>query len=354
VSAVPVTFAIPRAELGGAQRSLVLLLRALDRAEFPPRVFLGEDGPLARSLEKLDVPFELERASFRSPGAIARFARFAKGSSVLHLLGARTLALVARGLGMRVVERVNLLRGTESGGLVQNATMDRTLLKLAHLVVVPARAMEEQLVLRGVPRSKIRIVPNGVFLEPPSAPREVLRERLGVAKDAFLVLGVGRLARVKGFDLLADAFLAVKREHPRASLLVAGQGPERKVLEERPHLRLLGDREDIASLLEAADCFVQPSRSEVLSNALLEAMLAGKACVATDVGGTREAISDLENGLLVAEERPEEMARAILRVAEDETLRSRLGAAARASVLETRSLEGMARAHEAIYREALG
>jgi glycosyltransferase involved in cell wall biosynthesis len=348
----PVVFAIPRAELGGAQRSLLLLLRGLDRSAFPPRVFLGEDGPLARSLERLEVPFLIANASFKAPRGVVRFLRFTPPAKILHLYGARTLALAARGAGMKVIERVNLLRGPEAGGLVRSALVDRLLLGLAHFVIVPSRAMEAQLLARGVPAEKLRLIPNGVFLEPPSATRSILRERLGVAADAFMVLGVGRLARVKGFDVLAEAFERVKRALPRAVLLVAGEGPERSLLEKRfPCVRLLGEREDVADLLAAADCFVQPSRSEVLSNALLEAMLAGKACVATNVGGTAEVVSDLATGLLV-EDNADAMARAILRLAGDDALRGRLGAAARSAVTASHALLAMARAHEALYREA--
>ncbi len=345
---IPIVFAIPRAELGGAQRSLLLLLRGLDRSAFPPRVFLGEDGPLARSLEKLEVPFEIANASFKAPRAVVRFLRFAKGVHVLHLYGARTLALAARGSGMKVIERVNLLRSAEAGGFVRSAFLDRLLLTLSHFIIVPSRAMEAQLLGRGVPPEKLRLIPNGVFLEPPRVSAEVVRERLGVAKDAFVVLGIGRLARVKGFDVLADAFETVKRARPDAVALVAGEGPERRLLEGR--VRLLGDREDVSDLLAAADVFVQPSRSEVLSNALLEAMLAGKACVATNVGGTGEAVAHEETGLLV--ESADDMARAILRLAGDPALRARLGEKARAAVRDTRSVDAMARAHEALYREA--
>jgi glycosyltransferase involved in cell wall biosynthesis/O-antigen/teichoic acid export membrane protein len=349
----PVVFAIPKAEMGGAQRSLALLLRSLDREEFPPRVLLGEDGPLARELERLSVPFEVANASFRSLPGLLHFLRFARGAHVLHLYGARTLALAARLQGIRVIERVNLLRGPEAGGYVESPALDRLLLRLDSLLVVPAKAMAEQLEARGVPAAKIRLVPNGVFLPAPSAPRDALRAKLGVARDAFFVLGVGRLAPVKGFDVLAQAFATLKEELPGARLLIAGEGPERARLEEKLPAVLLGDREDIADLLEAADAFVQPSRSEVLSNALLEAMLAGKACVATDVGGTRELVTAEETGLLVPGEDPRALASALLRLAKDEALRARLGAKARESVAATRSLEAMARGHEAVWREAL-
>src|SRR5581483_5747660 len=178
--ATPVIYAIPRSELGGAQRSLVLLLRGLDRDRFAPRVFLGEDGPLARALEKLQVPFEVSTSSFKSPRGVVRFLRYARGARLLHLFGARTLALAARSRGMRVIERVNLLRSPEAGGLVRHAALDRWLLRLADMVGVPAQARADQLLARGVPRDRIRVIPSGVGLDPPSASRDEIRQRLGV------------------------------------------------------------------------------------------------------------------------------------------------------------------------------
>jgi glycosyltransferase involved in cell wall biosynthesis len=356
---IPVIYAIPRSEVGGAQRSLLLLLRGLDRAAFPPYVLLGEDGPLARSLEALDVPYSIG-PSFRSLKGISLFAKVARqhGARVLHLFGARTLALAARGLGLAVIERVNLMRSAEAGGLVASPFLDRALLRLAHLVIVPSEAMRAQLEERGIPARKVRLVPNGVFLEEPRVGRAKLRASLSIPEDAFLLLCLGRLVPVKGQDLLLEAVASLK--DPGIVLLLAGEGPERGPLEARAQrlgitssVRFLGDRADVAELLQASDLLVQASRSEVLANAVLEGMLSGIAIVATDVGGTREVVRSNETGLLVAPGSAPALAQAIAALKCEPGRRFALGNAGRALVARDRSVAAMARATEAVYREAV-
>jgi glycosyltransferase involved in cell wall biosynthesis len=358
----PVVFAIPRSEVGGAQRSLVLLLRGLDRAAFPPFVILGEDGPLAAALRSLDVPFEVAPAPFRTLRGIRHFAKVSlrEGARILHLYAARTLALAARGLGLAVVERVNLLRSEDAGGLVARPFLDRALLRLAHLAIVPAEAMLEQLALRGVPRSKLRLVRNGVFLDPPRASREEVRRELGILPDALALLDIARLHPMKGHLFLLEAFARVRRELPDARLLLAGEGSERAAIERSiadaglsDAVRLLGDRASVTDLLGASDVIVQASiHSEVLSNAVLEALLAGKAVVATDIGGTREVVRTGETGILVPPRDAAALARAILEL-RDPARREPLGRAGRELVQSAHSVEAMARATESVYREAL-
>lgn len=362
----PVLFAIPRSELGGAQRSLVLLLRALDRAAFPPFVLLGETGPLARTLESLGVRHEVAPASWKSVRGVRDFDRVLRreSSRVLHLYGARTLALVARARGLAVVERVNLLRGPEQGGLVARPFLDRQLLRLAHLVQVPSEAMRAQLLERGVPAAKLRLVPNGVWLEPAKIGREGTRKALGIAEETFVIQSVGRLVALKGFADLVGAIENLRSLGLDVALLIAGEGPERAALEAQAReanvadrVKLLGDREDVADLLAAADVYVQASRTEVLSNALLEAMAAGKPVLATNVGGTAEVVEDGKTGILIPPATPAGLTHFLRPLAQDRAgTRARLealGAAAKARIAATRSLEAMARATEAVYREAL-
>ncbi|MBI3726246.1 glycosyltransferase [bacterium] len=358
----PVVFAITRSEVGGAQRELSLLLRALDRKAFPPFVLLGEDGPLARTLASLDIRAEVSPASFKSIKGVRHFARVARREKarLLHLCAPRTLAVCARGLGLAVVEVVNLLRSPGAGGWVARPLLDRTLLKLAHLAIVPSRAMEDQLLSRGVPASKLRLVPDGVPFEEASRPREAVRESLGVPPGFLLLLCIGRLVRVKGQDVLLRAFAQARPSLPSTVLLLAGEGEERPALESLARdlgvagsVRFLGNRSDVRDLLEASDLVAQASRAEVLANAVLETMVASRAIVATDAGGTKEAVIEGETGLLVPPEDAPALARALVALANDPARREAMGKAARARVERERSLDAMARSTEAVYREAL-
>ena len=148
------------------------------------------------------------------------------------------------------------------------------------------------------------------------------------------ILGIGRHVPQKGFDVLLQAFaLAGQASH---DLLLAGDGPERPALERLAadlklgdRVRFVGraDRPAAVSLFAGCSFFVLPSRQEPQGIVNLEAMAAGKAVLATRVGGVPEIVTDGETGLLVPAEDVSALAGAIKRLTDDAPLRQRLGAA---------------------------
>jgi glycosyltransferase involved in cell wall biosynthesis len=155
---------------------------------------------------------------------------------------------------------------------------------------------------------------------------------------------------------LIAAIGALRAAGRAAALAVVGDGPLRAALAESAerlgvasHVELLGDRADVRDVLAALDVFVLPSRTEGMSNALLEAMATGLPVVATAVGGTPEVIADGSSGLLVPVDDPAAMAAAIVRVLDDPSLAGRLGAAARQTVEERYGAKSMVRRLEAVY-----
>lgn len=126
-------------------------------------------------------------------------------------------------------------------------------------------------------------------LAAPTEPASLVREGLGLG-DAPIVLAVGRLHKQKRFDVLVAAAAGWQAAEPTPVVLIAGEGPEREALERQVSdlqvdVRLLGQRSDIANLLSIADVVVLPSSWEARPLAAQEALLAGRALVATAVGG---------------------------------------------------------------------
>lgn len=165
--------------------------------------------------------------------------------------------------------------------------------------------------------------------------RRRIRRSLGIGDDAVVAATIGRFDHEKGWDLLLDAMPRLRRDPAWANLafLWVGDGPLRaraarlaKLLaDDRVHL--LGERSDLADLLDAADFLVHPSRTEGLPLVVLEAMARGLAVVATPVGGIPEAIAD-GGRILPAADEPgfrDCLADAILALAKDEGLRRTLG-----------------------------
>jgi len=177
----------------------------------------------------------------------------------------------------------------------------------------------------GFPNGRARIVHNGEF---PCDRRPALPRALRIA-------GVGRVTTAKGADVLLDAFLIVARRHPECSLTYYGDGvliPTLRAKAEEHGLadrvRFAGHRTDRDEMYAGMDILVQSSRRESMSNSVIEAMARGIPCVATDVGGTAEAIIDGQTGALVPPNDPAACAEAVCRLLDEPDRRERFADAA--------------------------
>jgi glycosyltransferase involved in cell wall biosynthesis len=198
------------------------------------------------------------------------------------------------------------------------------------------------------------VLENGVDLDrfkarrPPDTGRPSL-VRIGV---------VANLRPVKQLDLFVRAAALIAPRYPRCVFEVAGEGPERGRLEALAGALGLGDRfrlhgavADVPAFLERLDVAVLCSKSEGMSNALLEYMAAGRAVVATCVGANPELLRGGECGLLVPAGDVAALADGLRKLMDDPELAARLGANARQSVRENYSRDAMRRRFEAFYEE---
>lgn len=185
-------------------------------------------------------------------------------------------------------------------------------------------------VRRSLPVDARLIRPSLVTDTPPQLDRSAARERLGLPLDRPVVLGIGRLHPIKGFDVLA-----VAAQHLDALVAVIGEGSERARLCDSK-LRLLGPRDDAGEVIAAADLVVVPSRSEGFPQVPLQAMAAGLPVVATRVGGTPEVVVDGQTGILVPPEDPTALADAIQRVLASPDVGRRWGRTGRARLSSAR------------------
>lgn len=186
-----------------------------------------------------------------------------------------------------------------------------------------------------------------------------IRTELGVRGEETLVVAVGSLYPVKGHIVLLRALAALDPAAAPWRLAIAGSGGEEGALrafaiqhDMADRVHLLGHRSDVADILAAADVYAMPSLSEGLPLGLLEAMFAGKAIVASNVGGIPEAVTNGGNALLVPPGDAAALAAALRTLLADARLRARLGAAARDRVTRTFDVGRMADAYERLYVEA--
>lgn len=198
------------------------------------------------------------------------------------------------------------------------------------------------------------VVPNGVVLDSAG----VADAPTGAGR---YLLGVGRLGRMKGFDLLIEAFARAELERD-IRLVIAGDGPEHDRLRAQVDRLALGDRVEftgrldgaaVAQAMSGALAVVVPSRAEAFGIVALEAWRSGAPLVMTNRGGGPGFVRDGADGILMDPEDTDALAGALLRVSSNEELRARLAAAGRARVGEF-TWARVAHAYEELYAAAAG
>jgi glycosyltransferase involved in cell wall biosynthesis len=213
-------------------------------------------------------------------------------------------------------------------------------------------AMEARL---GLADRTVGCIHNGI--PEPRGEREHVRRELGIDNDETLVLAVGSLRPNKGHRVLLEALAGEGAPSLEWKLAIAGRGEEDDALrrqaqalgiQERVHL--LGQRDDIDDVQAAADVFVMPSFAEGMPLALLEAMFAGSAIVASDVGGIPEAVRHEREALLTRPGCAGSVRDEVVRFLQDPALRRQFGDAARRRALANFGIGEMTDRYESLYR----
>lgn len=369
---IRIAFFAPWLTTGGTQRHLQQVLRLLDRSRFTPHLFtLKPGGEVEGELEAAGVPVTplhlgTSFASPRSWGGILRAGRALRTRRVDVVHGyqwrpALVGAIAARLAGVRVV-----IAGKRSlTGPDRTARRAwRFLGRRVDAIVANADALRAEAEADGVV-ARWTIIPSAVdtdqFRDLPDA--ATARPALGLDPARPVVGTIGRLEGRKGQDVLLAAMrhLVASERGERPQLLIVGDGPTRPQLVEQARalgvaddVRFTGTLADVRAPLAAMDVFVLPSRTEGLSNALLEAMAASRPVVATAVGGTVQVIDRPDVGVLVPSEDAAAMAREIARLLWDRGEAARLGRGAQRRVEGVFGAGAMVARLEHLYEERLG
>jgi glycosyltransferase involved in cell wall biosynthesis len=210
----------------------------------------------------------------------------------------------------------------------------------------------------------IELIYNAIGLDSQKIPgdRAWLNSKFGLPENGLVCISVGRLVWAKGYEDLIEAMRLLAAECSNLYCLVLGDGELRADLEstiqERGlHQRVIlagyQPRETVLSALKVSDIFVMPSRQEGTPIALLEAAALGVPILATSCGGIPEMVTDGQQALLVQPGDTQALAKALLRLVEDEHLRRELSQSAQMHVSQKFSLEAQVRASSDVYRRAL-
>ncbi|MEV7004912.1 glycosyltransferase [Streptosporangium sp. NPDC051022] len=220
-----------------------------------------------------------------------------------------------------------------------------------HVVANAAAVAEDAETVEGIAPEKLSVIYNGL---PESAFSPVAPAR--IVTDLPVVFSPANLKTYKGHHFLIEAVALLAARGTPCTLVIAGEGPTREALLRQAadagvDLRLLGERRDIAALMNRASAVALASLYEGMSNAIMEAMAAARPIVATAVGGTGELLNG--RGLLVPPADPRALADALERVLHDPHLAASLGATARAWARDNLTVDTMISRHLGLYRRLL-
>lgn len=285
-----------------------------------------------RAARGCDLVYALDAMSVGVPARIA--AAFARKPFVVKIVGDYAWEQGRQRFGITTtLDEFVEKRGTPFP-LSALQSIQTRVAKSARCVIVPSSYLKGIVEAWGLGPEHIEVINNAIRSEEPTALVTAI-----AALPRPLVVSVGRLVPWKGFGELVDALAILRDRGVHASLAVIGDGPDREWLERHARARL-GDgavcagalsHRDTFEAIRSADVFVLDSLYEGLSHTLIEALLAGTAIVASDIGGNREVIRHEDNGLLVPPGKTRPLAEALERLLTDPSLRTRLSARARES-----------------------
>lgn len=356
--------------VGGTETQAVELARRLDPERY--EVTLGclrAQGPLRERLQGSQVSLQefYPQGGLDSVGGVRELLRLAKflrrGSfDIVHthdlwtnLMGvpaaklARTPVIIS---SRRDLGHLDWYQGRRRKWL-------RWIQGMSDVVLANAGPIRDSLITDdGFPARQVRVIHNGVDLRKFSGVAD--RPLLGAGNGKRIVMVGNMHSDVKGHPWLIEAAVAIVREFPDTTFVLAGDGELRPKFEQQvaalglqKNFLFLGRRDDVPQVLAACDIAVLPSKAEGLPNAVLEYMSAGLPTVASHVGGNAEIVDDGVNGLLVPSQDAVGLGAAILRLLRDADLTRRLGESGRRFVTENYSFERLLSETDSLYTELL-
>jgi glycosyltransferase involved in cell wall biosynthesis/peptidoglycan/xylan/chitin deacetylase (PgdA/CDA1 family) len=343
---------------GGTQRQMLELIARLDRRRF--RVYpvcFHTEGVWFERLQALGEVALFPIHGFRQAHTMRQLRAFADWCREKQIQVLHTCELYSNVFGLPggalagVPVRIGSRRGfVESPGL---QTLQRAGYAAAHRVVANSQAAAERLRTEFVPDHKILVIPNGID------PAAFAPHRYSSSPRRITM--VACLREEKRIDVLVRAMPQILARYPDATLDLAGEGRCRGELTALANelgvadrVRFLGHRDDVPTVLEAADIFVLPSRSEAFPNSVMEAMAAGVPVVASNVGGIPELVRDGYNGRLVPPGNADALANAVLGLLDHPEQVEQFGRNGRGIVEQTYSFDRMVDQFETLYETEYG
>ena len=363
---MPRVLQVLEATIGGTRRHLRELALGMQGAGWRVDVAygLGRDPGFARDLARFQMrgigthvlPMVRRPAPLSDAAAVNRLAALLRqlAPDLVHAHSTKAglvARLAARRAGIPVLYTPHVFAfEMQVPSLMRRAfrEAERRLVPLTACLIAVSRAELAQALALGYPPARVRLIPNGIPLPPDASPPPPGERR-------YDLVFIGRFCRQKGIDLMIAALERLLARRPGMRVAVMGGGSraiERRLAALRGPVTCLpfDEAEAVEHLLAESRVLVMPSRWEGLPYLLLEAMAAGTAVAAADVGGVTDVVTDGREAILFAPESVAAIGQAVERLLDDEPLQRRLVGAARARV-QAFGLARMIEATRACYEE---
>ena len=350
-----------RLQAGGMEYGVVKVVNGVDRARISNSICSTTPADDVKKLLRRDVRlYECHRRPGNDPSLVLQLYRVFRRERP-HIVHTHAWGTLCEGLLAARLARVPVVVHGEHGTLQlrpYQARMQRMMWRRANRVLsVSSRLAERMAEGTGFPLERITVIRNGVDLSRFRAcDRAEARRALGLPPNAIVVGTAARLVPVKDQANLLNAFKRLADDSVDFIGVIAGDGPLRAELEARAialgiqsRVRFVGHVPAVERVYASLDVFVLSSKSEGLSNTILEAMASKVAVVATRVGGADELVENGTTGLLVPPEDPSALADAIGWLVRDDDLRVSMSTAGRRRALTRFTLDRMLREYRDMY-----
>ena len=358
-------------DLGGAQTFLLDLVRHHDRLRYLPEVAaMHGQGVYASAFKEAGMPVHSLSPGKFPPLYLPNFWKLLRSENYdilhFHLFGAnlcaKPLAIMARHPAIIVHDQCNdASRENNPMLLAADAFWNR---RSDRVIAVSESTRRYLLDREDLDDAKVTMIPNGIdtsMFHPATADqRKRARLDLGIPSEGFVIGGVGRLVPQKNFMLFLEVVAEVVRAHPSVYFVIAGTGPLEQLLRAKAttlgiaeYVRFLGHVNNRVGLYHALDALMMTSDFEGTPMTLLEAMACGLPVVASAVDGVAEVCTSYQDALLTTPGKIDGFKECCRLIITDESLRVRLGVAARQTILERYEIRALTRKVEGVYEEVL-
>lgn len=350
-----------RLQAGGMEYGVIKVVNGLDRARISNSICSTTPADAVKKLLRRDVRlYECHRRPGNDPSLVVQLYRVFRRERP-HIVHTHAWGTLCEGLLAARLARVPVVVHGEHGTLQlkpYQARLQRLMWRRADRVLsVSSRLAERMADGTGFPLERITVIRNGVDLSRFQAcDRAEARRALGLPERGLIVGTAARLVPVKDQANLLNAFKRLADEGVEFTGVIAGDGPLRAELDAQAaalgiqaRVRFLGHVPAVERVYASLDIFVLSSKSEGLSNTILEAMASRVAVVATRVGGADELVEDGASGLLVPPQDPAALADAIGWLVRDDDVRESMSAAGRRRALTRFALDRMLREYKDLY-----